>query len=577
MRYSRVAIKEHFNIVEYISRYVSLKRSGRNYVGLCPFHKEKTASFSVSEEKQIFHCFGCGVGGNLVDFLEKYLKLDTYDVLTLLENERGIKLIERNGEVEKKKNFIDRLLKINKKAADFFSNNLFRTREGADALTYLKNRKISIDTVKKFNIGFGGKGWDNLSKILLQTGFSQEEIKATGLVVFSEKGARDFFRNRVTFPIINQREEIIAFGGRILDNSLPKYVNSQESIIFSKRKNLYGLNIAKNFIACDKTVFIVEGYIDCIMMHEAGYSNTVATLGTSLTEEQIKFLRGFAEKFYLIFDGDEAGKKAALRAVDIFLNLGISPYIVSLPEGEDPDTLIVNGKKEILEKAIASAKKGVDFLVNFYYNKLSLQTSDGLRSFINSLGMHVQNIENPIEKELIIREISQITGIQFDKISQVFYPQKDERPLTEEKVNRHIMAYDYVTAFVLHKPDYCRYIDENIMQCLPLTHREVIEKVVFLKKEDELSCEAKGLFTRLSIQPPVDSDVSESVFFDNIRFIKLKKINDEKSKLNDLIREEEKSANPDYNKISLLQRQKKDLVVLEKQLLEKGVKRLYEI
>jgi len=577
MRYSRTAIKEQFNIVEYISRYVNLKKTGRNYVGLCPFHHEKTPSFSVSEDKQIFHCFGCGVGGDLVHFLATYLKMNVYDVLTLLENESGVKLIERDKEFEKRQNLINTILKINKKALDIFINNLFKTIDGGEALKYLSKRGINLNTVKKFQLGFGGKGWDNLAKELFRNGFKDDELQKTGLVVFNQSGRRDFFRNRLVFPIINQKGDVIAFGGRSLDNSLPKYINSPESPVFSKRKNLYGINVAKENIVLDKTVFIVEGYIDCISMHEAGYENTVATLGTALTEEQIKYLKGLADNFYLIYDGDEAGIKAAVKAVESFLNLGISPNIVTLPSGEDPDSLLTNGQKQVLDEAIEKSKKGVDFLVQLYKNKYLLQTSEGLRSFIYSLGAHVRNIENPIEREIILREISQTTGIDADKISSVFTPQNSKK--NEQKnddTDKHLSFADNIIAFLIHKPDYNDYIDNDVMSELSEEHKEVLLKVIRSDKQDELSENAKKLYSKLAVLD-VYNMADENAFFDMIYFVKRKKIKDEKEKINQLIKKEESLSSPDYKKIFLWQEEKKKLTLLEQKLLRKGVNKSYEI
>lgn len=570
MRYSRTAIRELFNIVDYVSRYVNLKKRGKNYVGLCPFHQEKTPSFSVSEDKQIFHCFGCGIGGDLVQFLTSYLKTDIYDVLTLLENERGVKLIERDKDYEKRQNTINKILAINKKALSFFVNNLFKTIDGGYALKYLNKRGINLNTVKKFQLGFGGKRWDALANELFRAGFKEEEIAKSGLVVFNQTGRRDFFRNRLIFPIINQKGDIIAFGGRALDDSLPKYINSPESVVFSKRKNLYGINVAKENIVLDKTVLIVEGYIDCISMHEAGYENTVATLGTALTDEQIKYLKGFAEQFYLIYDGDEAGNKAAIKAVESFLNLGISPNVVTLPAGEDPDSLITSGKIDVLDEAVSHSKKGIDFLVSLYKNKYSLQTSEGLRSFIYSLGAHVRNIENPIEKEIILREISEITGIKAEKISQVFIPGNNVKHLQINKETNEVSYADTIVSFLLNKPDYNDYIDNDVLSELPEDYKEVINKVVKADRHDELSENAKKLYSKLAILDVDNQQINEDAFFDTIRFIKRKKIKEEKKKINELIKAEESGSSPDFKKIFMLQEEKKRLTQLEQTLLKRS-------
>lgn len=570
MKYNKTALKEHFNILDYISKYVNLKKTGRNYVGLCPFHQEKTPSFAVNEERQIFHCFGCGVGGDLILFLEKYLKLNFYDVLLMLEKDKGIKLIERDKEIEKKNQLRDKLLTINKKALTFFVNNLFKTTDGGEALKYLRNRKLSLGTIKKFYLGFGGREWDRLARELEKLGFSSNDIEKTGLVVSGQVGKRDFFKNRIIIPILNQKNEVIGFGGRVLDNSLPKYVNSAESPVFSKRKNIFGINIAKEHIIKTKTVFIVEGYLDCLMMHQAGYNNTVATLGTAITEEQIKLLKGITEKIYLLYDGDEAGNKASLRAVEIFLNLGISPYIVRLPEGEDPDSLIAKGEKSTLDAKIEGAENGIDFLINSYKIKYSLKTSEGIRSFLYALNMHVQNIKNPLEIELIAIEASKVSGVSASDILGFSLPSKENtNKQKQEVVCSSFSSDDYIVAFLLCNPQFNDYIDDNIKSLLSPEHKEIIDKVVIEDKEDELTEAAKGLYSMLVVSD-WQIDLNKDAFLDNINFLKKKKIKMKKDEIQKLIESEENLPNPDHQKIFKLQGEKEKLVLMEKEFSKRS-------
>ncbi len=578
MGYLKTAIKEHFNIVEYISRYVSLKKSGRNYVGLCPFHQEKTPSFSVSEEKQIFHCFGCGVGGDLVNFLEKYLKISRYDVLVMLEKEKGIKLIQRDKDFEKKKKEVDIILSINKKALTIFFNNLFKTVEGGEALKYLRKRNVSMETIKRFYLGYGGKGWDTLAKELANQGFKEEDIKKTGLVYYSDTGKRDFFRNRLIFPIINQRGEVVGFGGRALDSSLPKYINSAENLVFSKRRNLYGINVAREKIIQEKRVYIVEGYLDCIAMHQAGYTNTVATLGTALTEEQIRFLKGLTEEFYLIYDGDEAGKKAAVRGVELFLNIGISPFIVTLPEREDPDSLLSGGRKKEFDDALSSAKKGVDFLIDLYKNKNLLQTSEDIRRFINSLGVHVRNIHNLLERELIVREISKVTGISYDKISQVMLSKEEINQGRKVEISRRMTPEEFILTFLLQKPEYNDYIDNDIRGLFTAEQEEVFKHAVLSPaQEDKLSESSRTLYSKLVVLDDGKLGMSEEAFFETLAHLKKKIIKEKKDRINELIKKEESTEKPDYEKIFMLQEEKKQLTMMENKIKIKGAKSIYEV
>lgn len=571
MRYNKTALKEHYNILDYISKYVNLKKVGRNYVGLCPFHQEKTPSFAVNEERQIFHCFGCGVGGDLILFLEKYLKLNFYDVLLTLEKEKGIKLIERDKEFEKKIQIKDKILTINKKALTFFVNNLFKTTDGGEALKYLRNRKLSLETIKKFYLGFGGKEWDRLARELEKYGFNPNEIEKSGLVLSGQLGKRDFFRNRIIIPIINQRNEVIGFGGRALDNSLPKYLNSPESLVFFKRKNIFGINIAEEHIITTKTVFIVEGYLDCLMMHQAGFNNTVATLGTAITEEQIKFLKGITEKFYILYDGDEAGKKASLRAVEIFLNLGISPYVVRLPEGEDPDSLIAKGGKAILDDKIEVAENGIDFLINSYKMKYSLKTSVGIRSFLYALNVHLKNIENPLEKELIAMEASKVSGVSSKDILESFSSPSKENAYVQkqELVRSNFGRENCIVAFLLCNPTFSDYIDNDVKSLLLPEHIEIINKVILEDKEDELTEAAKVLYSKL-VFSDLKIDLSKEAFLDNINFLKKKKLKMKKDEIQKLIENEEKLPNPDQQKIFKLLSERKRLAMIEKEFSKRS-------
>lgn len=565
MKINRELIREKLNIVEYISRYISLNKRGKNYVGLCPFHQEKTPSFTVSESKQIFYCFGCNKGGDLIEFLKNYLKMDHIEILENLEKETGLTLFERDKDYNKKVKEIRKILEINKKAALYFLNNLYKTKEGAKALTYLKNRKLSLETIKKFYLGYGGVDWDRLYRNLINENFDRKEIDKTGLISSTSVGVKDFFRNRIIFPIINSKGEIIAFGGRSLDNSLPKYVNTQETIVFSKRSTLYGMNLAKEHIDKSKKVYIVEGYMDCLMMHQSGYNNTVATLGTAITEEHIKQLKPMVEDFYLIYDGDAAGKKAALRGIELFLNQSINPFIVILPEGEDPDSLISKGRKEELDRAIGDAKNGIDFLIDFYKIIHSLSSISGQRAFILQIKKHIENITNPLERSLLIRAVSEQIGFSKEEIIEVFKT-REKNDIINIGVNN--TPEDTVTAILIKNPEYITQVEDEILAAFSQDHISIINKFVTGKKFDDLTPTANQLYYRLNMLSDSFEENLKKIFLDNLIFLKNKyyeKINEELTKR---IIDAEKSG--DFSLVKELMSEKDNIKKKQKTLLKFG-------
>lgn len=567
MKIKKSLIREKFNIVDYIGRYVQLRRRGRNYVGLCPFHQEKTPSFTVNEDKQFFHCFGCSVGGDLIDFLSKYLKITPYEVVMQLEKESGLVLIDSDREYERKQKEIKKILEINKSALAFFVHNLFKTDEGSLCLEYISKRGIKIETVKRFYLGYGSSEWDKLYRYLEKKGFNKNDIEKSGLVVQHGGAYRDLFRNRLIFPIINRYKEVIGFGGRCLDNSLPKYINTPENLVFLKRRNLFGINNAIKKIEEQGVVYIVEGYMDCIMMHQSGIENTVATLGTAITEEHVKFLRGFVDKFYLIYDGDEAGRKAALRACEIFINNGITAYIALLPEGEDPDSLLKNNKKDILLNSVNNAKKTIDFLLDFYKIKYSLLSIDGLRSFLLDIEKHLQNITNPLEKELVYREVAKAVNLTPEELYIILRDNKNSKILQKIEHQNPLSPEDYVTACVLNNLEYYKYVTE-ILDFLPTKHREIIEKYL-ANAVDYLSGDAEILYRKLSMMD-FTSDNNDKAFFTNLDKIKLKQIKRIKEELNKKILEAEKNGNE--QEIKKLIQEKNELVIKEKNILKRSKK-----
>ena len=332
-------IRSSNDIVDTISQYVTLKRSGRNFFGLCPFHKEKSPSFSVSPDKQIFHCFGCGVGGNVIHFVSKIENLGFRETLEFLAERSGIELpTSENEQFNKKQILKDKVYKINEETAQFYHETLYKPTS-KPAQEYVKTRKLNNNTLKSFLIGYSGK-YNELYKHLKQKGFTDEEILASSLVNRNDKGQFiDRFRNRLMIPIMDVRGKVIAFGGRVLDKSLPKYINSPENIIYSKGRNLFGLNVAKKG-NLDKIV-IVEGYMDAISLYQRGITNVVASLGTALTEAQGRLLRKYAGQVVISYDSDAAGQAATMRGLEILKNLGCDVRILQMEGAKDPDEYVI--------------------------------------------------------------------------------------------------------------------------------------------------------------------------------------------------------------------------------------------
>ena len=406
-------IKNSNDIVDIISQYVTLKRSGRNFFGLCPFHKEKTPSFSVSPDKQIFHCFGCGAGGNVIHFTSKIENVDFKESLEILAERAGITLPTiDNGIDSKKQQLKEKVYEINKEAAIYYHETLYK-EISKPAQEYVKKRKLDNKTLKDYCIGYAPAN-SNLYKILKQKGFTDEEILASDLVNKVGNNFVDRFRNRLIFPIQDVRNRFIAFGGRVLDNSLPKYINSPENLVYSKARNLYGLNVAKK--AKLEKIIIVEGYMDVISLHQRGIENVVASCGTALTEAQGRLLRKYAEKVIISYDSDGAGQAATLRGLEILSNLGCDIRILQMEGAKDPDEYVIkygNGRfNNLVDKAISL----VEFKVKVLKKGLDLNNVNDKIKFLNEIAKLLSTVNNRMEQEVYIDTISREYSISKEAI-----------------------------------------------------------------------------------------------------------------------------------------------------------------
>ncbi|MFH1305049.1 MAG: DNA primase [Candidatus Omnitrophota bacterium] len=362
------SILDRLDIVEIISGYIQIKKSGRNFKACCPFHNEKTPSFVVSPDKQIYHCFGCAAGGNVISFVMKYENMEFPEAVKLLAAGAGVSLPEtgRNSS----RSSTGHLYEINQTAADFY-HDILMSEEGRGALEYLKARGLDDKTLKTFMVGYAPQGWENFKTFCVKKKIPLEFARKAGLTIPSEKGKGDYdrFRNRIIFPIFSERGRVLGFGGRVLDNSLPKYINSPETPIYSKSNVLYGLNFSRQAIRDEKYVIITEGYLDVISSFKHGSTNVVATSGTALTASQVVILKKYADTAVMVFDADQAGEAASLRGLDILLQNGMKVKIATLPEGEDPDSFVRKNGRKKFEKIIDDAKGLFDYKLDLLIKK----------------------------------------------------------------------------------------------------------------------------------------------------------------------------------------------------------------
>ena len=417
MRYSEAIIDEvrqSNDIVDVISQYVHLKRSGRNYFGLCPFHNEKSPSFSVSPDKQIFHCFGCGVGGNVFSFLSKIENISFIEAVQNLATRANIALptLEWNNDSAKEE-LKAKVYKVNEFAAEFYHQNLYKT-EAKPGQEYVKKRKLSNETLKSYKIGFSGK-FDELYKALKQQGFEEKEILESGLVNKNENGKYiDRYRNRLMFPICDIRGRVIAFGGRVLDDSKPKYINSPENVVYSKGRHLFGLNVAKKSDL--KKILIVEGYMDVISLHQRGITNVVGALGTALTQNQGWLLRRNSEQVILGFDSDGAGQTAILRSIEILQNMGCDMRILQMEGAKDPDEYIIKYGNARFQALMDKAISLIEYKVKILKKDLNLENTSDKIKFLNEISKLISTVENNMEREVYIENIAKNYNISKEAI-----------------------------------------------------------------------------------------------------------------------------------------------------------------
>ncbi len=411
-------LRDGNDIESVISNYIELKRRGRNLVGLCPFHNEKTPSFTVYPETNSFFCFGCGVGGDAIGFIRNIENLDYIDAVKLLADRAGIKMPEDNYDdsVSKLKR---RIYEANREAAKFFNETLYKP-EGAEQLRYLtEKRALSHGVIKHFGLGAAPDDWHALENHLREKGFNRSELVAANLLRVSEKNGKkyyyDAFRAKVMFPVIDIRGNVVAFGGRVLDNSKPKYINTSDTLVYKKSNELFALNFAKN--GNDRKLILCEGYMDVIALHRAGFTNAVAGLGTALTPEQVSLISRYADEVALCYDSDEAGQKAVRAALTLFSKTGVRVKVIRLAGGKDPDEIIKNNGREAFARLLNAADNDTEYKLAILKDKYITETADGKMNYLREATKYLATTD-PIERDIYALRLADELGVGKEAILQ---------------------------------------------------------------------------------------------------------------------------------------------------------------
>lgn len=498
MRYSDEIleeVKQSNDIVDTIKQYINLKRSGRNYFGLCPFHNEKSPSFSVSPDKQIFHCFGCGVGGNVITFISKIEGIGFKEAIEVLAERANIVLPTDESKIDSKKEELKaKVYKVNTFAAEYYHKKIYEPSSKI-AQEYVKKRQLNNETLKSFKIGFSGN-FDELYKALRKEGFSDPEILESGLVNKNDNGKYiDRFRNRLMIPILDERNRVIGFGGRVLDDSKPKYINSPENIVYNKGRNLFGLNVAKK--GDTKRLLIVEGYMDAISLHQRGITNVVASLGTALTTQQGWLLRKNTEKVILGFDSDGAGQTAIMRAMEVMQNMGCDMRVLQMTGAKDPDEYVIKYGSARFNNLLDNAISLIEFKIKVLQKDLNLENASDKIKLLNEIAKLISKVDNTIEREIYIEKLSKGYNISkeaiYAEVNKLQYSNKKnskilekEKPIVTRRNQNNVKVSEEIKkrentiiAILINSADTFGFIKDNIKieDFKDETNRKIIEQI----------------------------------------------------------------------------------------------------
>jgi DNA primase len=428
-------IRQAANIVDIASQYTTLRMRGRKHVGLCPFHSEKSPSFTVDQEKQLFHCFGCGAGGDLFTLVMEKENLSFPEALRYLAEKYNIPLPQRKFSPQIQK-LEEQLRTISETALAYFKKNLFSTAEGRKALDYLHKRKISDDIIQKFKIGYALNTWDSLITFFKAKEISPKLLEKAGLAVYNQAkdSYYDRFRGRIIFPIFNLSGTVIAFGGRSTVNAEPKYLNSPDTPIYSKGRLLYGLNFCKEDIREKKEIILVEGYTDFISLYQAGITNLAASLGTSVTSQQVDLALRFAPKMIVGFDADEAGRKASWRAVSLSFEKGLRTFVLKLPEGLDPDSFVQKHGAERLRRLIKASPAGLNFLIDAQMQEGNVAIPEEKARIARSVVNEIHKIPDPVVRSEYFKLASEQLNLSEDVLRSMLQKQSEMQEKTKEEI-----------------------------------------------------------------------------------------------------------------------------------------------
>jgi DNA primase len=547
-------LKERADIVEVISEHLPLKKAGRNYKGLCPFHQEKTPSFMVSPDKQLFHCFGCGVGGNIFTFLMKYEQISFSEAAKALAQKYGVRIPEVRASAGDERR--ERLLKINDVALAFYVHYLKDDKEGKNARDYLKRRGIDGAVWEEYRIGYAPPRWDALVSYFKEKGVNLKEAESLGLVIPKQEGWYDRFRGRIIFPIFNLRDRVIGFGGRVLgDGEEPKYLNSPDSLLYKKGSAFYGLNVARPSIRREEgKVFLVEGYFDLLSMTQKGVKNVVATLGTALTTEQVRLAQRFGKVFFLLFDPDEAGKRATLRGLEIFIQEEAFPAVIPLPNGLDPDGYFQKGGtlQALRERAVPGVEYAMEMLTEGY----NLDVAEGKVKAVEAILPFLLQIKDGVRVDFYLKRLAEMTGVGEGEVRDAALTMSKGRkkgvqqePLTA----MHVSAEKKLVQMIIQYPELIPLVvDEGVVGGLEEQNLRSISELAIHDFQlhgdlslDRLSphLEEKGIkemaFALAFQEEEVEEGIAERFMVDCLRKIKMKALKKQREKLNKRIKEAE--------------------------------------
>lgn len=469
-------LKQRNNIVSIVSRYVPLKQKGKSWWGCCPFHMEKTPSFTVNEYEGFFKCFGCGVGGDVISFVQKIESCDFYDACKFLAKEAGMEMPVYSADVnvEKKKKAMDRSYQLLKDAAKYYYSNL-SLPQAKEAKEYMVRRGLEGKTAIAFGVGYS-VGFMEVVTYLKSKGYTVDEMKTAGVV--EEKNGRvyDFYAKRLIFPIINSYGDVVGFSGRVLkDGDMPKYKNTPETVVFEKSRCVYGINLIKKQKREHNLneIIIVEGQMDVISLYQSGVQNAVACMGTALTQYHAKEMKKFSDKVVVCFDGDNAGKKATLKSLDILVKSGLNVYVVALPDGLDPDEYIKKYGKASYDDLVQHAKYWVQYLIDYYESQVDMTKPEEKKQFVANALAVIQTLDTSSEQDIYLEMVRNKTNIAIDvlrtdlksDIKPVEYQGRNESQEEDIKQNAYVKAVRFVLASFVHKKEYAK-LDTEIKECL---------------------------------------------------------------------------------------------------------------